>query len=132
MISRKFNLFQTPAKVFWDTLLCIISNPTPIQFQDLRCFQAEWKIPGGVLISAQTGCDSLLKGVSRAISGKFKFTPQLNIKRGSWIGQLMKENKSFILIYPSQRQNLLPTLEIITHSFQNFQNFQTFGKNSKI
>ena len=32
---------------------------------------------------------------------------------------------SFNYIYPSQRQNLLPTLEIST---QNFHNFQNFGK----
>ena len=31
-------------------------------------------------------------------------------------------------IYPSQRQNLLPTLEIITHKFQNFQKIQYYGK----
>ena len=31
-------------------------------------------------------------------------------------------------IYPSQRQNLLPTLEIITHNFQNFQKVKNFGK----
>ena len=31
-------------------------------------------------------------------------------------------------IYPSQRQNLLPTLEISTQNFQNFHNFQNFGK----
>ena len=40
--------------------------------------------------------------------------------------------KSFHLIYPSQRQNLLPTLEIITHNFQNFgkkfQNLEFFSK----
>ena len=34
----------------------------------------------------------------------------------------------FGLIYPSQRQNLLPTLEIITHDFQIFQKIQNFGK----
>ena len=33
----------------------------------------------------------------------------------------------FKVIYPSQRQNLLPTLEIITHNFQNFQKIQIFG-----
>ena len=32
------------------------------------------------------------------------------------------------MIYPSQRQNLLPTLEIITHNFQHFQKIQNFGK----
>ena len=37
--------------------------------------------------------------------------------------------ETFMCIYPSQRQNLLPTLEIITHNFQKIQNF---GKNSKI
>ena len=31
-------------------------------------------------------------------------------------------------MYPSQRQNLLPTLKIITHNFQNFQKIQNFGK----
>ena len=31
-------------------------------------------------------------------------------------------------IYPSQRQNLLPTLEISNQNFQNFHNFQNFGK----
>ena len=31
-------------------------------------------------------------------------------------------------IYPSQHQNLLPTLEIITHNFQNFQKIKHFGK----
>ena len=36
---------------------------------------------------------------------------------------------NFDCIYPSQRQNLLPTLEIIIHNFQKIQNF---GKNSKI
>ena len=35
---------------------------------------------------------------------------------------------NFEMIYPSQRQNLLPTLEIITHKFQNFQKIQNFGK----
>ena len=34
-------------------------------------------------------------------------------------------SSKFQLIYPSQRQNLLPTLEIST---QNFHNFQNFGK----
>ena len=37
----------------------------------------------------------------------------------------------FFHIYPSQRQNLLPILEISTQNFQNFQNFhnfQNFGK----
>ena len=34
----------------------------------------------------------------------------------------------FQSIYPSQRQNLLPTLEIITHNLQNFQKIQNFGK----
>ena len=32
------------------------------------------------------------------------------------------------LIYPSQRQNLLFTLEIITHNFHNFQKIENFGK----
>ena len=36
--------------------------------------------------------------------------------------------ENYELIYPSQRQNLLPTLEIITHNFQNFQKNQNFGK----
>ena len=36
--------------------------------------------------------------------------------------------RHFISIYPPQRQNLLPTLEIITHNFQNFQKIQNFGK----
>ena len=31
-------------------------------------------------------------------------------------------------IYPSQRQNLLPTLKILTQNFENFHNFQNFGK----
>ena len=39
-----------------------------------------------------------------------------------------KNNENFELIYPSQRQNLLPTLEIITHNFQNFQKIQNFRK----
>ena len=34
----------------------------------------------------------------------------------------------YIMIYPSQRQNLHPTLEIITHNFQKFQKNQNFGK----
>ena len=34
----------------------------------------------------------------------------------------------FWKIYPSQRQNLLPTLEISTQNFQNFQKNQNFGK----
>ena len=34
----------------------------------------------------------------------------------------------FFHIYPSQRQNLLPILEISTQNFQNFHNFQNFGK----
>ena len=34
----------------------------------------------------------------------------------------------FGIIYPSQRQNLLPTLEISNQNFQNFHNFQNFGK----
>ena len=38
------------------------------------------------------------------------------------------QSPNFSSIYPSQRQNLLPTLEIITHTFQNFHNFQNFGK----
>ena len=33
----------------------------------------------------------------------------------------------FQSIYPSQRQNLLLTLEIITHNLQNFQKIQNFG-----
>ena len=32
------------------------------------------------------------------------------------------------MIYPPQRQNLLLTLEIITHKFQNFQKIQNFEK----
>ena len=36
--------------------------------------------------------------------------------------------ENFNLRYPSQRQNLFPTLEIITHNFQNFQKIQNFGK----
>ena len=71
-------------------------NANPIPGSEM--FPGPLENSRGVLISAQTGCDSLLKGVSRAISGKFKFTPQLNIKRGSWIGQFLKENKSFILV----------------------------------
>ena len=35
---------------------------------------------------------------------------------------------NFPNIYPSQRQNLLPTLEISNQNFQNFHNFQIFGK----
>ena len=38
------------------------------------------------------------------------------------------EHRWFNCIYPSQCQNLLPTLEIITHNFQNFQKIQNFGK----
>ena len=34
----------------------------------------------------------------------------------------------FFHIYPSQRQNLLPILEIITHIFRIFQKIQNFGK----
>ena len=36
--------------------------------------------------------------------------------------------KRFYSIYPSQRQNLLPTLEISYQNFQNFHNFQNFRK----
>ena len=36
--------------------------------------------------------------------------------------------ENYELIYPSQRQNLLPTLEILNQNFQNFHNFQNFGK----
>ena len=36
--------------------------------------------------------------------------------------------KNSEVIYPSQRQNLLLTLEIITHNFQNFLKIQNFGK----
>ena len=46
--------------------------------------------------------------------------------------KLFTISECFSWIYPSQRQNLLPTLEIITHYFQNFQKIQNFGKNSKI
>ena len=35
-------------------------------------------------------------------------------------------------IYPSQRQNLLPTLEILVQNFENFQNFKILEKNSQI
>ena len=35
---------------------------------------------------------------------------------------------NFKSIYPSQHQNLLPTLKIITHNFQNYQKIQNFGK----
>ena len=38
---------------------------------------------------------------------------------------------NFYHIYPSQRQNLLPTLEISNQNFQNFHNFQDFSKPSK-
>ena len=34
----------------------------------------------------------------------------------------------FILIYPSQRQNLLPTLEILIQNFENFQIFKILEK----
>ena len=35
---------------------------------------------------------------------------------------------TFLLIYPSQRQNLLPTLEILIKIFENFQFFKIFEK----
>ena len=35
---------------------------------------------------------------------------------------------NFYSIYHSQRQNLLPTLKILTHNFQNFQKIQNFRK----
>ena len=39
------------------------------------------------------------------------------------------QNKGwFSRIYPSQRQNLLPTLEILIQNFWKFSNFQNFGK----
>ena len=45
-----------------------------------------------------------------------------NVLSENFLGEI------FMVIYPSQRQNLLPTLEIITHNFQNFQKIQNFGK----
>jgi len=37
-----------------------------------------------------------------------------------------------LIIYPSQRQNLLPTLKILVQNFENFQNFKILEKNSQI
>ena len=37
-----------------------------------------------------------------------------------WQFKIFVSGVNFSRIYPSQRQNLLPTLEIITHNFQNF------------
>ena len=42
--------------------------------------------------------------------------------------KILPKVSCFLVIYPSQRQNLLLTLEIITHNFQNFQKIQNFGK----
>ena len=39
---------------------------------------------------------------------------------------------TFCPIYPSQRQNLLPTLEILIQNFENFQIFKILEKNSQI
>ena len=40
--------------------------------------------------------------------------------------------ENFGKIYPSQRQNLLPTLEILIQNFENFQIFKILEKNSQI
>ena len=92
--SKKNCKIRKKKKVFLDTLLCIYNQPNANPIPGSGMFPGPLKNSRGVLISAQTGCDSLLYGVSWAISWKFKFTPQLNIRRGSW----MQENKTFILV----------------------------------
>ena len=47
-----------------------------------------------------------------------------------YLEQYSKVQK-FIAIYPSQRQNLLPTLEILIQNFENFQIFKILEKNSQ-
>jgi hypothetical protein len=52
-----------------------------------------------------------------------------------WVTKLMiaqVKKRIFCPIYPSQRQNLLPTLEILIQNFENFQIFKILEKNSKI
>ena len=38
----------------------------------------------------------------------------------------------YVSIYPSQRQNLLPTLKILIRNFENFQFFKILEKNSQV
>ena len=42
--------------------------------------------------------------------------------------KIMENFGKFRIIYPSQRQNLLPTLEILIQNFENFQIFKILEK----
>ena len=51
--------------------------------------------------------------------------------RWKFLGRILL-SENFIGIYPSQRQNLLLTLEILIQNFENFKNFKILEKNSQI
>ena len=71
-------------------------------------------------------------GIGLRIGGPETEVPYMEMRINNfwhiWKLARIFESLVYIQIYPSQRQNLLPTLEIITHNFQNFQKIQNFGK----
>ena len=96
-----------------------------------RGSQARWELDG---LPTQITLDRRLYNWSALIHTNMIHKSFFSHTNTIWVNIPLPASKSasdfgnYISIYPSQRQNLLPTLEIVTHNFQNFQKIQNFGK----